>query len=47
MATVLFNNYHQKPQQLTSVVNLIINHPLFEEKVIQFRQLFQDMELNP
>jgi len=45
--TVLYNNFNQKPQQLTSIMSLIINHPLFEDKAIEFRQLFSDMELKP
>lgn len=29
MATLMFNNLHSKPQPLTSIAYMIINHPLF------------------
>ena len=41
MSTLLFNNLHSKPQPLTQVLSMVTQHPLFQEKVIEFRQLFE------
>lgn len=45
MSILLFNNFLQKPQPFTTLLNLVINHPLFEAKVIEYRQLFNELEL--
>jgi hypothetical protein len=37
MATFLFNNFTSKPQTFTNLMNLIMKHPMFEAKVIEFR----------